>query len=96
MNREGNFYTKFVVAIINLSVIFALALIFYFLEKYRKHKEELQAEEFDPVIKCSTYAKFKKDAERLILDNRALHYAVVCLDIHNFKYVQDHFGKDIA
>lgn len=96
LNREGNFYTKFVVAIINLSVIFALALIFYFLEKYRKHKEELQAEEFDPVIKCSTYAKFKKDAERLILDNRALHYAVVCLDIHNFKYVQDHFGEDIA
>ncbi len=96
LNKESNLFTKFVVAIVILSVLLVLALVLDLIEKQRVRRERLQAEEIDPLLKCSTYAKFKKDAERLILDNRSSHYAVICLDIHNFKYVQEHFGEDIA
>ncbi len=96
LNKDGNLFTKFLVSIVILSVLLVLALVFDLVEKQRVRKERMQAEDIDPLLKCSTYSKFKRDAERLILDNRASHYALICLDIHNFKYVQEHFGEDIA
>lgn len=96
LNEDGGLFTGFLVSVSILAVLLVLALVLDLIQKRRVHRERMQAEEIDPLLKCSTYARFKKDAERLILDNRADHYAVICFEIENFKYVQEHFGEDIA
>ncbi|MEG2987738.1 MAG: diguanylate cyclase, partial [Lachnospiraceae bacterium] len=47
---------------------------------------------YDALTKLPTYAKFRRDAQRLFNENPDEEYVIIYTDFKNFKYINDAFG----
>ena len=80
------FTTVIVVGIIVFNIVFYI--------KTKKQKELEEIAYIDEVTGIWNYKKFIIEAERLLKEKSVDEkYILVCMDIHNFKYINDSYGR---
>ena len=95
MIRSSSIFSSFVmrlgIVVFLIVVLITLALV----DRWDSAKAEQTKNAVVPVIGCKTYSKFKIDAEKLILYNRAFRYVILSFSIANSDYIQGKYGEDV-
>lgn len=87
-------YGNVTVMISGVIALIFLLLILFIIWNNRRNKEELEAIAFvDPVTGGMSWAKFQKDAAKVIEKSGRGSYALISLDIYKFKLINDSFGS---
>lgn len=85
----GRILKNTVLLTVGLVAAFVLLLAYSLLSKKRFTMELEKMAYLDDVTGCSSYAKFKLDAEELLQKNSDIHYMLIKMDIENFKLINE-------
>ena len=75
------------------SMFIIVLLVIIFLNNRKKHALQKMAY-FDSLTNIYTIEKFKIDAKTILAKAHANEYVLLCLDINNFKYINNTFGYE--
>lgn len=87
-------YVNVTVMISGIIAVIFLLLILFIIWNNRRNKKELETIAFvDPVTGGMSWAKFQKDAKKVIEKTAPGTYVFISLDIYKFKLINDSFGS---
>lgn len=97
ISANANIVIKMLYLILFIVVLMFCLSMFYFLNYKNKQQRKLLKAAFeDPLTKGNTFTKFIHDVAEIFQKNPKGHYALMCLDIDNFKYVNNYYGFDVG
>lgn len=87
-------YVNVTVMISGIIVLVFLLLILFIIWNNRRNKQELETIAYvDPITGGMSWAKFQKEAEKVIGKSDPGTYIFISLDIYKFKLINDSFGS---
>lgn len=84
----------FYLILLIMVIVFCFSILYFFTYKNRQQDKLIKAAFEDPLTKGNTLTKFANDMQVLLKLYPNHNYSLLCLDIDNFKYINNYYGFD--